>query len=62
MSVRLIIEKLSKINNLFSPNELKTSWQNVERYQIKTRNDKITVMFPKLVCQTDDNDETYRLI
>ena len=62
MSVRLIIEKLSKINNLFPPNELKTSWQNVERYQIKTRNDKITVMFPKLVCQTDDNDETYRLI
>ena len=62
MSVRLIIEKLSKINNLFSPNESNTCWQNDERYQIKTRNDKITVTFPKPVCQTDDNDETYRLI
>ena len=62
MSVRLIIEKLSKIKNIFSPNELNTCWQNDERYQIKTRNDKITVTFPKPVCQTDDNDETYRLI
>lgn len=45
MSVRLIIEKLSKISNLFSPDESNTCWQNDERYQIKTRNDKITVMW-----------------
>ena len=46
----MIHQKLSKINNLFSPNESNTCWQNDEIYQIKTRNDKITVTFAVQVC------------
>ena len=59
MSVWLIIQKLSKIKNRFSPNESNTYWQNDEIYQIKTRNDKITVTFAVQVCHMMYN---YRLI
>ena len=46
MSVRLITPKLSKINSLsVSSDELNNCWQNNEIYQIKTKNDKITVTF-----------------
>ena len=51
MSVRLITPKLSKINSLsVSSDELNNCWQNNEIYQIKTKNDKITVTFAMPVC------------
>ena len=53
MSVRLITPKLSKINSLsVSSDELNNCWQNNEIYQIKTKNDKITVTFAMPVCHT----------